>query len=552
MDQISQKTIQFINELKKSENTLMVSQSAFSVFADILPVARIDVILMVPKSDKSLQEENNNVTLYRGNHPEGNEVFEVPIVTGQDGNGCFRVVAAEGHTFTDEEKSDLEMILGIFRFHSGRYHLIEQASEFMFIQYMTGLPNAGGFMRRISRFFKDGSFVDYDVYCFNLKGFWSVNKKYGYREGDLILRRYAQILRKSVCEDEVVGHLGGDNFVAMIRKERRSDFLSLIENTETTADRFGKEEAITISSTIGIVEMNPHMTPERVLGDATTAMNYAKRTRKPIVFMTGELNRAVSNAKQIEERFPAAILNNEFQVYYQPKVNTETGEIFGAEALSRWVWNGQVIPAEAYISILEQSEDILSLDMYMLEKVCQDLHAWKQAGKATVPLSVNISRKDINNPKFASMIKETIAKYDIASEELLIEVTETANEEEKDRMVLFLKELASAGIRSSIDDFGTGYSSLSALREFPVSEIKIDRSFIDHDLDESDRIILRNIIDMAEELQIHVISEGVEKENQVFFLTGVGCHHVQGFFYDMPLERKQFEERMEKRKYDVQ
>jgi len=182
--------------------------------------------------------------------------------------------------------------------------------------------------------------------------------------------------------------------------------------------------------------------------------------------------------------------------------------------------------------------------MFVLESVCKNIHAWKAKGNQAVPCSVNFSRRDLKDPDLPSKILEMINRYEIARKEIVIEVTETSSEEEKDMMMNFLQKLKNFGVETSIDDFGTGYSSLSALREYPVGEIKIDRSFINKDLDENDEIIIKSVIDMADKLHIDVITEGVELVSQKEFLHRLGCDRVQGYLYDKPLPKDLFEERL--------
>lgn len=187
----------------------------------------------------------------------------------------------------------------------------------------------------------------------------------------------------------------------------------------------------------------------------------------------------------------------------------------------------------------------------MLELVCKDIAAWKEAGRHVVPVSVNFSRRDLTDPELSNKIVGIIQKYGIDQHEIIVEVTETTSEEEQAQMAHFLEQLKDFGVETSIDDFGTGYSSLSVLREFPVGEIKIDRSFINRQLGESDEIIIQSIIDMAKRLNIDVITEGVELVEQRDFLHHLGCDRVQGYLYDKPLPKDQFEKRLIQGNYQL-
>ncbi len=207
--------------------------------------------------------------------------------------------------------------------------------------------------------------------------------------------------------------------------------------------------------------------------------------------------------------------------------------------------------------MLERNGQLYDLDLYMLRHVCDDIRNWHDRNHDYVPVSVNFSRRDISAigrtaQQTAQMIRQVIEDAGVGMDLIIIEVTETMDADEQKHLFEFLAELRSAGIKTSVDDFGTGYSSLSVLRDFPISEIKIDRSFIDHNgLGMNDEIILRNIITMAKELGLDIISEGVENREQVRFLQRMGCYIVQGFLYDRPLSRDEWELRLAEGPYLV-
>ena len=255
--------------------------------------------------------------------------------------------------------------------------------------------------------------------------------------------------------------------------------------------------------------------------------------------------------KQIEDRYEEALANDEFRIYLQPKVDTETGRIVGAESLARWFCNGIVLYPTEFVPILEQEGMVASLDLYVLKKTCEYIKEWKDNGITPVPVSVNFSRRDLGFKDLAKEIMDTIDSYGVDRKYIEIEVTETASEDERVLMTNFLSRLKEGEIATAIDDFGTGYSSLSTLRDFPVSVIKIDRSFINNEeLNSSDEIVLRNIVTMANELGIDVVTEGVERPDQTQLLKNIGCHVVQGFLYDNPMPKKDFEKRLQKGVYD--
>jgi EAL domain-containing protein (putative c-di-GMP-specific phosphodiesterase class I) len=182
--------------------------------------------------------------------------------------------------------------------------------------------------------------------------------------------------------------------------------------------------------------------------------------------------------KEIQQGFNYALRNRDFETYYQLKVDIRNNRIVGTEVLSRWRLGNEIIGPSEYIPVLEQAGMVEELDLYVLEEACRNLCKWKQMGRDIVPMSVNFSRRDLCDPRLADKIIDVISRYQVDRNDILIEITETTSEREKAMMLAFLREMDEYQIATSIDDFGTGYSSLSALRDYPVSEIKIDRSFI--------------------------------------------------------------------------
>ena len=280
-----------------------------------------------------------------------------------------------------------------------------------------------------------------------------------------------------------------------------------------------------------------------LLSKSSIACQYARTTKKKIVKLTPELYDALISVKNIENTFKDELKNGKFIVYYQPKFDIITGKIVGVEALSRWVNKGNVVPPGMFVPILEKNGEIIDLDLFVLENLCKDIHNFRNLGHNIVPASCNLSRRDFENQDLEDRVINIIKKYNVRSEDIVIEVTETTNLEENERLAKFINTMWKNGIMTSIDDFGTGYSSLSVLRDFKVNEIKIDRSFINREsLTESDEIILGAIIDMAKKLNISVICEGVETKKQTEFLVRLGCYKAQGFYYSKPVPKEEFED----------
>ncbi len=481
--------------------------------------------------------------------------FYKKYVTGE--GGFLEVWLYRGYGYgqwSEEEKKDLEAIANVFFFHCGRFRLINVVAKSIMTDFMTGLPNAQGFLKDIKAVYQKNQLDQYNGYYFNLKRFGLINKKFGKKEADAIICRYADCLKEFAQKDEYVGRLGGDNFVALIKKERTQQFIEFLSGITIYGILNGETSSLVLSAIAGIYELdNSIQHYEQILSSTSVALNVAKNVKKqPFVYVTEELNERVNREKQIVARFAQALKDEEFKVYYQPKVETDSYCIVGAEALVRWLHKGELISPGEFVPVIEGDGSICSLDFYMLEHVCADIAMWKSKGIAPVRVSVNFSRKHLSTSDLAEKIVAVLDKYEVEHHYIEVEVTETIDEEEQGMLAAFMEKMQSYQIAVAIDDFGTGYSSLNVLRTFPVEVLKIDKSFIDNGNEtENDNIVLSNIIHMAKQLNMDVVTEGVENWEQVEFLHDMDCNIVQGFLFDKPMSSEEFEQRIQNKQYDI-
>ncbi len=465
----------------------------------------------------------------------------------------YKVYMIGERRLSDEEYNNFSVIIDVLSFHLERFLLISVVRNSALTQYLTGLPNSGGYLEFVAGKFKSGEIMKYDAFYLNLKSFGLISRRYGLAEGDEIMKRYARKLREFIEKDEILAHFGGDNFTALIRKERTKKFIKYISAIPVYGMRNDRRDDFTISAVAGIYAIDESMSsPGQAISRAVMACNYAKNVaNKPYVFVNKAMSTRIYRQKQIEDRYEEALAGDEFRIYLQPKVHVDSGRIVGAESLARWFCNGIVLYPTEFVPILEQEGMVATLDLYVLKKTCEYIKEWISKGITPVQVSVNFSRRDLAYKNLAKEIMSIIDSYGIDRKYIEIEVTETASEDERVLMTNFLARLKDANIATAIDDFGTGYSSLSTLRDFPVSVIKIDRSFINNEeLNVNDEIVLRNIVSMAGDLGIDVVTEGVERPDQTQLLRRVGCHVVQGFLYDNPMPKDEFEKRLVKGFYD--
>lgn len=545
----------YVNVLASNDDTYACAKDAIAQLWKDYHIARMELLFQVAKTP--LTPGGFEIKSYfdlDGKEIDETAEYRKSYTTGEGGivelafyNGCGCAA------WTEEEQKDLESMLNVMFFHCGRYRLIQVVKQSVLTDSSTGLLNTQGYLKQASTLFETHKATEYNSYYINLKRFSLVNKKFGTDEADVILRRYAICLQEFAKEDECVGRLGGDNFVALIKRERTQEFLKFLAGVKLYANIGERESAVVVSGVAGIWEIDEcSQACEHIISKSGIAMNIAKNvTKQPYLYVSEELNERVENEKRILNDFAKALNDKEFQVYYQPKVETDTYTIVGAEALVRWCRKGAMISPGDFIPVIERDGSICNLDFYMLECVCEDIAKWLEQGIEPVRISVNFSRKHLSNPEFANKIIQVLEKYHVDNRYIEVEVTETMDEEEQGLLASFMEKMQEYQITVSIDDFGTGYSSLNVLRTFPVEVLKIDKSFIDNNQTENDNIVLSNIIRMAKQMNMDVVSEGVENWNQVELLHDMECNIVQGFLFDKPMPKDIFEQKMMRKRYDI-
>jgi len=301
-----------------------------------------------------------------------------------------------------------------------------------------------------------------------------------------------------------------------------------------------------VTCSIGVVIYpDEKSTVHELLSFADTAMYQVKeRGRDAVEFFNEDMAHRVSQQLAMEGDLHRAIDSHQFELYFQPKVNTHTGTIMGAEALLRWLHpiKGMISPAE-FIPVLETSGQIIEVGNWVIQQACEKLRDWhaKDIWAEGMSLSINISPRQFRNRSFVNDVVEILHEIKIPMHTLDMEITEGVVIQSVEETISTMETLAKQGISFSLDDFGTGYSSISYLKRLPVSTLKIDQSFIrDITIDRSDRVLVETIVAMARLLGLNVVGEGVEDAEQLELLRSYGCHQYQGYFCSRPLTEKDF------------
>jgi len=378
--------------------------------------------------------------------------------------------------------------------------------------------------------------------------FKSVNDSLGHAAGDRLLITIAERLRGAVRASDVVCRHSGDEFTVLLRNAEQWDEVA------ATADRLLKEvEAplslngrdVTVSSSIGIaLYPDDAADHEELVRHADTAMYAAKNLgRARYSFFRAEFNVQLLATLQIEQELVRALERNEFVLHYQPQVASATGVLLGCEALIRWNHpeRGMVPPAQ-FIGVAEQCGLIADIGAWTLRAACAQIAQWKAARIPFGSMAVNVSALEFRNHRLVDTLTQAMTEFDVAPDELEIEITESVLMTDTDTTHRIVERLHALGVRLAVDDFGTGYSSLAYLKHLRPSKVKIDRSFVrDLSDDDSDRVLVKAIVQLAHTLDISVVAEGVETTEQRDFLRQIGCNVLQGYLISRPQPAEAFE-----------
>ena len=409
---------------------------------------------------------------------------------------------------------------------------------------LTGLYNREGFFDEAESFIREHAGESMYMLASNIKDFKLVNELFGDDKGDEILENEAELLKENGAGNSVLGRIAGDRFVQIVLK-KDFDEKHLLDNIKTLCslmeDRIyklhvyaGVYEIKDVNEPVQTMYDKANMAIERIKGDYNQVISY---------YDESDMKRLM-HEKSIVAEFDKALENGEFCMYLQPQLDSR-GALLGAEALVRWKHpkRGLLYP-DSFIGILEKTGIIYKLDNFIWEKAAEKIKEWNAAGYEDYHISVNISAKDFYYLDLYNVLTGIVRKYGIAPKHLNLEITETVIMSDVKMHMEILDRLQQFGFQIEIDDFGSGYSSLNTLKDIKADLLKIDMLFLrETDNQERSRKILKFIITMAKALNMDVITEGVETEKQLDFLSGIGCEMFQGFYFSKPIPVDKFEDK---------
>jgi len=420
---------------------------------------------------------------------------------------------------------------------------MKELEKLVYCDFLTGLPNRRFLLEKIENIIKTADNNSKFSFLFlDLDNFKMVNDIFGHDYGDKLLKMIASELKSCIHEGDIVGRLGGDEFLILLGNTYSTDEIerkakNIINLFSRQWNLCGKEFFITAS--IGVVIYPNNGTDLQTLyKNADTAMYQAKEKGKNcFLFFNQSMNDKVSKKMEMENKIRKAIKNREFVVYYQPQLDIETFEIKGVEVLVRWKHptEGIIEPAN-FIQIAEDSGQIVEIDQFVMQTACKQLKAWIDSGIKPITISVNLTSKEFMQENFLIVLNEIVNNTGIEANYLELEITERLVMKDLDIALGILKELKAIGVKISLDDFGTGYSSLNYLKRLPIDTIKIDKSFMNEITEDSkEEAIAETIIELAHKMNLTVIAEGIETIKQLEFIKEHKCDKAQGYYFSKPI-----------------
>jgi PAS domain S-box-containing protein len=482
----------------------------------------------------------------------------------------LRTVYQEAEFVTDQAGKSMRLV-GTLQDITERRRVEQQVQHLSYYDKVTGLPNRFLLKQQLAQALATARQRKHHlaVLTVDLDHFNRINDTLGFALGDELLQgvgqRLAKCLRNNPSKREeasddpwdgldgrkdAIAHIGGDEFVLVLTKIRKAEEAGVVARRirEVLASPFslkGNEVCITPSIGISIYPDDSH-DAENLLKESALALNHAKSEgRNSFKFYTASMDARASELLSMESHLRKALELNQFRLHYQPRIDVSRGErVVGMEALIRWEHPELgLVPPLRFIPIAEERGFIIPLGEWVLREACRQMVAWRSQGMPPLHVSVNLSAAQFNQQDLPAMLEEIMRDTGMDPGWLELEITESLLMNDVESTIARLNKIKDLGLRISIDDFGTGYSSLSYLKRFPISTLKIDRSFINEaPTNAGDKAIVTAVITLAHSLGLHVVAEGVEELDQLTLLKGLGCDEIQGYYYSRPLPPDAFAE----------
>ena len=532
-----------IRELKSTADTENI--------AELAPLMRAGkcCLTFYETFQEEQKKEGHEVLYYDNGRADEERYVFVREVT--DGGNVIIVKTWQCVKEPDWDESEKELVQVMNRmlfFCKSRIRVLKLLKQVTYYDEDMKIGNLKFGMYQMSLLLQQGCLGDYVAFFLNIRGMNGINDLVGFKQGTVIMGEFVKRISEHLQNPECVCRIGGDNFLVLAKKEKAEKVGDILQGQMIPYGNLPQEKVMVSAMAGAYMIPETVQTPYEVMNAISNAANIARYSKRvPILYYDDSLLKVLRHNRQVENDFSYALEQEEFHVYYQPKVSLNNYEVKGAEALCRWIKDDLIVPPDSFIPILEKSQKICELDFFMLEHVCRDMQCWMKEGRQVVKTSVNFSRRHLLNMELVDSIVKVIDRYEIPHELIEVEFTETTNESDFIQLKKVVMELKEKNITTFVDDFGTGYSSLSLIRDVPFKVLKIDKSFLQQDKDmfHRDNIMMKHVIGMANELGMYCIAEGVETMENVELLKENKCYLAQGYLFDKPLPKEEFEKRLD-------
>ncbi|WP_194441859.1 putative bifunctional diguanylate cyclase/phosphodiesterase [Pseudoalteromonas simplex] len=420
---------------------------------------------------------------------------------------------------------------------------------------VTGLSNRAIFIESLEKAIKacNDTYPSLLIIFIDLDNFKKINDSLGHTVGDVLLKEVACRLTGALNSAFTIARLGADEFAILVPPylysgktvffaKKTADIVLQQFKTPFMLDGF--ETSLSACCGLAIYPDNAYNC-EYLMRSATSALNHAKKMgHNTYQFFDKDRHTLDPTELTKESALFRAINNNEFELYFQPKIDSQHNQLYGFEALVRWPQeDGSVINPDEFIPLAEQNGAIIPLTQLLMEQLLNQLAQWRKQNISFGNVAINISALHFQQSSLIETLVDNLAKFDVPAHCLELEITESAMMDNPEFAEQQMKRIKSLGVHIALDDFGTGHSSLSYLKRFPIDTLKVDKSFVkDIDKNDQDRNITATIVRLAKYLDINVVAEGVETEEQAYMLHIMGCHFQQGYYYCKPLKAEQVSE----------
>ena len=507
------------------------TQPSFDTFLnEVLPSEREQTRLAIMQARQNLQP------------------FSLSLRLDKKINGKNRYIELRGQVTKSKKPSNITRITSIIYDTSTIKAAEEKIYKLAHIDSLTGLLNRNSLEDRLQQSIlmcKRNS-TPLALLFLDMDRFKTINDTMGHHVGDALLIEVAKRLQNNLRESDIIARIGGDEFIIVM-----PDFGHL-ENLQTKTtlliEKLSKPYLFENNKLMSTPSIGISLYPEDadkstdLMKNADTAMYYVKENgRNNFHFFTENMNALVKERIVIEDELMNALNNDDFSLFYQPKVSDSTKQLIGFEALIRWhhAEKGLIAP-DQFIPIAEESNLILLISNWVIDEACKTLSKWRTNGLPEFSIAINISARQFVSENFIEQIASALKRYNLSAGSLELEITESQAMQNPEKTIYILNELKKLGVSIALDDFGTGYSSLSYLKRFPIDVVKVDRSFIkDIEYDKNDAAITMAAIALSHNLGLKVVAEGVETQQQLDFLNQYQCDIFQGYFFSKPLPEEE-------------